>query len=179
MMTVSEPGPLVTPHHCPRSASFKPIGPQPGDTGRCKQTAMVSIEFVPQLAAVSVLSKTLKRHTQSARMLDVFAARSLFLYTAPLSLVPSAVVLADLGWSPLSTLQTSGHHPASTSKHLNKDFEEMLLSGASRAIYYLFTTYLKKKTIYFNENTIFTVHFAKLVVKCSDPHQVRNRNGTK
>ena len=144
MMTVSELGPLVTPHHCLRSASFKPIGPQPGDTGRCKQTAMVSIEFVPQLAAVSVLSKTLKRHTQSARMLDVFAARSLSLSTAPLSLAPSAVVLADLGWSPLSTLQTSGHHPASTSKHLNKDFEEMLLSGASRAIYYLFTTYLKK-----------------------------------
>ena len=114
MMTVSE---LVTPHHCLRSASFKPIG--------------------------SVLSKTLKRHTQSARMLDVFAAR-FYLCTAPLSLVPSAVVLADLGWSPLSTLQTSGHHPASTSKHLNKDFEEMLLSGASRAIYYLFTTYLKK-----------------------------------
>ena len=119
MMTVSELGPLVTPHHCLRSASFKPIGPQPGDTGRCKQTAMVSnvsIEFVSQLAAVSVLSKTLKRHTQSARMLDVLAARSLSLYTAPLSLalVPSAVVLADLGWSPLSTLQTSGHHPAST-----------------------------------------------------------------
>ena len=97
MMTVSELGPLVTPHHCLRSASFKPIGPQPGDTGRCKQTAMVSnvsIEFVPQLAAVSVLSKTLKRHTQSARMLDVLAARTLPLYTAPLSLVPSAVVLA-------------------------------------------------------------------------------------
>ena len=47
--------------------------------------AMVSIEFVPQLAAVSVLSKTLKRHTQSARMLDVFAAR-FYLCTQPHSL---------------------------------------------------------------------------------------------
>ena len=85
MMTVSELGPLVTPHHCLRSASFKPIGPQPGDTGGCKQTAMVSIEFVPQLAAVSVLSKTLKRHTQSARMLDVFAARSISVHSPTLS----------------------------------------------------------------------------------------------
>ena len=72
-MTVSELGPLVTPHHCLRSASFKPIGPQLGDTGRCKQTAMVSIEFVPQLAAFSVHGKTLKRHTQSPCMLDVLA----------------------------------------------------------------------------------------------------------